>query len=158
MDNAAKALLIAAGVIVGCMLMALGVYFFDTNAKLAKNVYTEQEKTVMLRFNSNFEKYADRSDLTAQDVVSAINYVQENNSKVESSLLITVEIRNIESKYSINQNSTDAQELEFIKRYSLKEESVSDINYQKFSCTLEYDDLNYNEDIKRVSKVIFYKL
>lgn len=86
MENAVKALLIAAGVLIGIMILSLGVSLYSS---LGSYVRTTQEAIVSKRtqeFNNKFTKYinCDNSgniefQLTIQDVVTAANTAYENN-------------------------------------------------------------------------------
>ncbi|MCI8482663.1 MAG: hypothetical protein HFJ27_06470 [Clostridia bacterium] len=82
MENAAKALLIAGGILIAVLLIGLLVYSFGS-----MNGYFEEqqqtEKTEQLTaFNQQFESY-NRKLLRGTDVVSILNKVLDNNKKYE---------------------------------------------------------------------------
>ena len=79
MENAAKALLIAAGVLIGILIMSLFAYemlYVSNNA----NEYQERVDTIQTaEFNSQFEIYANKETITAQEVITLYSYIQEWN-------------------------------------------------------------------------------
>lgn len=79
MENATKAMLIAAGVLIGIMIISLGVALF---AELDTYVQSSQEQirfNEQNSFNAKFTKYI-RNDLTIQDIITAANLANENNN------------------------------------------------------------------------------
>lgn len=81
MENASKALLIAAGVLIGIMVLSVGVYLFsdfsNTSSQISKTIYDNQ----LEQFNSQFTKYLGRTDITAHDIVTVCNLARDNNRK-----------------------------------------------------------------------------
>lgn len=79
MENASRALLMAAGVLVGILVLTLAVYLFisfgTTSAELHKQNYEQQ----LEQFNSQFTVYEGKDDVTIYDVVTAANLATENN-------------------------------------------------------------------------------
>lgn len=83
MENASKALLMAAGVLIGILIMSLTVYLFisfgSTSAEIHEKVHINQ----INNFNSQFTKYEGKEDITIHDVVSVAKLAKENNLKNE---------------------------------------------------------------------------
>lgn len=80
MENAAKALEMAAGVLLAVLIMALVSYFFSS----IKN-YPEQEDSLkdveqLASFNREYEVY-DKTAMYGTDVISCLNKVKNNNEK-----------------------------------------------------------------------------
>ena len=80
MENLSKALLMAGGMLIGILIASLFVYEMLYFSGKAKEYYAEVEKVEVTKFNSEFEKYANKSEITAQDVVSISNYLRYWNS------------------------------------------------------------------------------
>lgn len=109
MENATKAMLIAAGLLIGVMIMSLGVALYN---ELANYVASSNERIMnneINTFNTQYTKYLGKSNLTIQDVVTVANMAFENNNN--SSFYIEVylngaqiesEIQNINSSYYIS--------------------------------------------------------
>ncbi len=57
MENASKALIMAAGVIVGVLIISIGVYLFYTYADYSLDAYKAMESAQIDQFNSQFLKY-----------------------------------------------------------------------------------------------------
>lgn len=77
MENASKALLMAASVLIGIILISLMVIMFMNSG----NVSSSYDKTISQEeisvFNSNFTKYVGRG-LTIHEVKSIINFAKAN--------------------------------------------------------------------------------
>lgn len=77
MENASKALLMAASVLIGIILISLMVIMFMNSG----NVSSSYDKTISQEeisvFNSNFTKYVGRG-LTIHEVKSIINFAEAN--------------------------------------------------------------------------------
>ncbi len=77
MENASKALLMAASVLIGIILISLMVIMFMNSG----NVSSSYDKTISQEeisvFNSNFTKYVGRN-LTIHEVKSIINFAEAN--------------------------------------------------------------------------------
>ncbi len=134
MENASKALLMAAGVLLGVLLltlMATIIYFFTNyQAEIESN---ESAKEIH-QFNSQFEVYEEKENLTAQDVLSIYNLVQNYNSKFENEQPIKV---TIDGRY------VDINSAEYLK------EDLNASNGKKYSMEIEY-----SEKIGKINKII----
>ena len=82
MENAAKALLIAAGVLVGIIMLSIGVALFAMFSKQAKSYDKIISENEIQKFNSNFIVYLGETDILAQDVVSAVNKAKEYSGQI----------------------------------------------------------------------------
>ena len=93
MENASKALLMAASVLIGIILISLMVIMFMNSG----NVSSSYDKTISQEeisvFNSNFTKYVGRG-LTIHKVKSIINFAKANGVNVDSDVTSTINISN----------------------------------------------------------------
>lgn len=85
MENASKALIMAGGILIGMLILALFAFEMSNMSITAKAYEEEMARTQVLEFNSRFESYAYDSEgndekLKAQQVVTLYNYVQEWNT------------------------------------------------------------------------------
>ena len=102
MENASKALLMAAGVLIGILILTL-IAILSLAGNEVFSGYEESKTSEMVqRFNSNFTKYTGIK-LTAHQVVTICNYADEANLQghpvtIDSSSRKTVE--NIKSDIS----------------------------------------------------------
>ena len=81
MENASKALLMAAGVLMGVLILSLAVYLFAnfraTADEATKLMYEEE----LAQFNNFYLSYDGKTDLTYYDVWNVVNKAKENNKK-----------------------------------------------------------------------------
>ena len=86
MENAVKALYIAAGVLMGVMVLSLGVALFASLQNYVDSSKEQIEFNELTSFNTQFTKYINYAngvkqfDLTIQDVITAAGKAYENNS------------------------------------------------------------------------------
>lgn len=81
MENASKALIMAAGVLVAIMLISIGTYIFSTFSEFAKNTEEEIFGHQRAEFNSQFTQY-ETTSCTIYDIVSLANYAKNYNEKL----------------------------------------------------------------------------
>ena len=79
MENASKALLMAAGVLMGVVILSLAAYLFVTFSSSADDVKSEIANNQLNKFNSQFLAYEQREDLTVYDILTAVNLAENNN-------------------------------------------------------------------------------
>lgn len=83
MENASKALIMAAEVLIGILIMSLMVYLFVSFGSESAEVNKELNASKLAEFNSQFEKYKDSQEITIYDIVSVANLARENNDYYE---------------------------------------------------------------------------
>lgn len=87
MENATKALIIAAGVLIGIMILSLGVYLYYALGGYMTSTQEQLEANAKNKFNTQFLKYINVSggdidhELTIQDVITAANLANQNNTQ-----------------------------------------------------------------------------
>lgn len=90
MENASNALLIGGGILIAMLIIGIGVYLFMTYSHVGdtyENILTANE---MKKFNSNFIKFENRQDITAQEIVTLMNFVKDYNEKNEMNVQVHV--------------------------------------------------------------------
>lgn len=83
MENASKALIMAASVLIGVLILSLMAYLFLFMSNYAGTVEENLYAKETYQFNVQFQEYDEREDLTAQDVITIVNLVNNYNSKFE---------------------------------------------------------------------------
>ena len=78
MENASKALLMAAGVLIGMMVLSLMVYLFISFGSTSQEIREEQAQKQLILFNTHFTYYVGNNN-TIYDVVTADNLEYKNN-------------------------------------------------------------------------------
>lgn len=144
MENASKALLMAAGVLIGVLILSLAVYLFANFGMASAEVHKQKDISDINKFNTQFTSYEGKECLI-QDVVSVVNLAINNNNNYSldaeagNSYYITVNIKNVKS--NLEKQNTDLNEL--IKTNLDK----------KYKCTTDI-----NSKTQRVYKVTFEQI
>lgn len=82
MENATKALFIAAGALLAIMVISLMIFLFVIFGSYAKGIHDENDIKALESFNVQFTQYENNRKgrpLTIQDVVTIMNLARENN-------------------------------------------------------------------------------
>lgn len=106
MENASKALLMAGGVLIGVLILALMVTLFISSQDITKSYEETKQSEAVQQFNVNFTKYIGQN-LTIHQVVTICNFATENEIKEEniSGFKTKDDISNDEEKYTLTINS-----------------------------------------------------
>lgn len=100
MENASKALIMAAGVLIGILILSLAIYLFATFGANSAEIYNQIEEQKLVELNSKYTVY-NRSDLQIYDIVTVTNLARENNSYYK-------EFSNFNNDYEITVNLKDS--------------------------------------------------
>lgn len=79
MENASKALIMAAGVLIGVILLSLMSYMFISFAMSSAEIHKENAQNQLNEFNSQFTSYMGKEGVTIYDVVTVANLATESN-------------------------------------------------------------------------------
>ncbi len=79
MENASKALLMAAGVLMGMMILSLAVYLFVSFGGTSGQIHENIERNQLSQFNSQFTSYEGKENVTIHNIVSMANLATQNN-------------------------------------------------------------------------------
>ena len=93
MENAAKALLMAAGILLGILLLSVMIYVFRQGARVQQTYDQKQITNQLELYNSKFEKY-DRDTNNIMDIISLANLAFDVNkdSNFESTNAVQIDI------------------------------------------------------------------
>lgn len=115
MENATKALLIAAGVLIGIMIISLGVALYSEMDIYVQATHEKIKANEQNSFNRQFAQY-NSTNLTIQDVVTVANLAYENNASYnateaerqdQSSLYVAVYLNGTPIEQNINERATE---------------------------------------------------
>lgn len=81
MENASKALTMAAGILVGVLILALMVTLFASSNEVSSQYEQTKKSEAIQQFNTNFTKYLGQ-DLTIHQVITMQNFASKSNNKV----------------------------------------------------------------------------
>lgn len=127
MENASKALIMAAGVLIGILILSLAVFLFADFGATSKGVYSQMEERQLTQYNAQYTVYEGRNDITIYDIVSLVNLAQENNEKYkdyttyESEYEVKIFLQAIDNPSGITtllHNCSEDQKIELIRVYS----------------------------------------
>ena len=80
MENASKALLMAAAVLIGVIILSIGVYLFVYFSDYAIGVEDDVRTNQIAQFNSQFLSYQGK-ELTIYDVITLANMAKDYNQE-----------------------------------------------------------------------------
>ncbi len=88
MENASKALLMAAAILLGIMIISVGVAIFNTLSGFSQSTIARMQEKQVAEFNSNFTKYYGQIDgkaiqLTIHDIITVANFAKQSNIENE---------------------------------------------------------------------------
>lgn len=79
MENASKALIIAGGILLVMLILTIGVSLVGNIQEFADSYNTELSRKELIKYNSSYEVFIGRNDITAQEIVTLINLAQQKN-------------------------------------------------------------------------------
>lgn len=88
MENASKALIMAASILLGIMIISVAVALFNSFGGFGKEIMTQIEQAQIAEFNAQFLKYygeinGEQIKLTTHDIVSLANLAAKNNMEYQ---------------------------------------------------------------------------
>lgn len=149
MENASKALIMAASILLGVMIISVAVALFNSFSGTGSEIIDKISQTQITEFNNQFLKYeAQEGDISAYDVLTMTNLAKQNNSKYElepgdfgTSNYIKIQVMNNKNF----ETSSNDQLIEFIKGYNEETDKYYIANYSYNSI----GRINYIQILKR---------
>lgn len=92
MENASKALLISAGVLLAILLLSLFAYLMRQMGASTSGIYSTLSQHEISEFNQKFLNYEGRKKLSIQDVITIVNLAKDNNEKANRPTIIEVKV------------------------------------------------------------------
>lgn len=147
MENASKALLMAATILISVMLVSLATYLFATFGNYSKNINDNINQKTKQEFNAQFTKYETSETgepCTVYDIVTIINLAKNCNDQYEeySGGRKTANYESDSKKYiyvtiigenNINETTNTSDLNAFISRHN----TTTDGKYNdKYNCTV----------------------
>lgn len=157
MENAVKALYIAAGVLVGVMILSLAVVLFSNLQGYANTLNNKTSFNELTRFNTKYTKYINiengikQFDLTIQDIVTIAGEAYENNSsynpdtsswdETSNSLYVAIYLDGTRIDTNIKEQMVELLETNIGKQYQCSS-----------------DNVEYSRDTGRIYRMSFSKI
>ena len=143
MENASKALLMAAGVLMGVVILSLAVYLFVKFSSSADDVKSEIANNQLNKFNSQFLAYEQREDLTVYDILTAVNLAENNNKYYQlepgDTNYITVKVDNSVVNSTDIEKKIKPESLE--KEGEMKEDNLGGKSLKNYRCNVLLSDI-----------------
>lgn len=79
MENASRAIIMAAGILIGVIVLSIGVYLFSIFGTRAADIQREIDGRVLAEFNNRFLKYESSEACTIHDIISLTNFAKKTN-------------------------------------------------------------------------------
>ena len=155
MENASKALLMTASMLIGVVLLSIGVYLVNSYKNFSKTYSESMEAQRLEQFNSEFTALSTRNNVSMHEILTLTNYANEfnfiNDLETTDNQFIKV---NIKTK-AINLTDLDRELKSKIPTYrNNSDKFISDLLDGTY-ITSVYSDIkdgryqyNYNEDTK----------
>lgn len=85
MENASKALLMAAGILMAMIIIGLLLFMFNQLGTFQKSDDSNTKNSQVAKFNMQFEVYLDDKGIKGSDIISLINKILDYNQKGDES-------------------------------------------------------------------------
>ena len=153
MENASKALIMAAEVIIGVLVLSLMSYLFVTFSSNSSEIIKQMDENKLTEFNNQYDKYKGKSDVTIYDIVSLASLARENNeyyeleNSTDSNYYIKVYL---DGKGYIEKKENKIKDFEEKMTYLIKDGMNNTYKCNK-------DDVKYSNVTGRVKEIHFRK-
>ena len=156
MENASRALMMAAGVLIGLMILSLAVYLITSFGSASAEAHKTNEQNRINEFNTRFTQYEGREDITIHDVATVVNLARSNNEEYgltssansENTLYIEVFLEGA----SIEQPNAKNNIEQLIQDDIDSIQGTTDKKLPTYNCRVEI-----NPNTQRVNRVYFTK-
>ncbi|MBR3254790.1 MAG: hypothetical protein IKF97_00970 [Clostridia bacterium] len=149
MENASKALLMAAGVLIGIVLLTMFVYLFLSYSETNQSLQTQIELGQIQSFNNKYLAYDRLENLTAYDINTVVNMANDNNDyygvteKTDTNYYIAVYVDGVETtKLQITPKDLDVSYMD-----DSSDQLVGDFReLKKYKCSVHVNPNTYLVD------------
>lgn len=152
MENASKALLMAGGIIIAVLTIALVVMVFNSSSEYYKAQDNVEAVEQIAAFNQEYESY-NKKLLRGTDVISVCNKAISNNKKYSDIPENQINVRfklveDLMNKTFVKDREYSKDDLSTLKK---KTEDFSDFKRRVFNCT----NVTYRKDDGRIESMTF---
>lgn len=144
MENASRALMMAAGVLIGLMILSLAVYLITSFGSASAEAHRTNEQNRINEFNTQFTQYEGRQDITIHDIVTVVNLARSNNETYDldaqtsnnSNYYITVNAKIASGGNKPNMQKLKTEDLNEIVTNEISSLKEGSSNLPLYSCTV----------------------
>lgn len=163
MENASKALIMSASILIGIIILSIATYLFAAFGGSSKEIQQQVDARVMAEFNNNFLKYQGSEKCTIHDIVNLAKFAQKTNEQLgytasdyqEPFYIQVILIGNGRKELT---QFTEQQLIKLLNDESVEKDASGNLigNLQYYKCEeVRFDN---PEQTNRVSKIIFKKM
>lgn len=177
MENASNALIMAGEILIAVLIISLFAYIVIQFGNYSSQMHDEMSESQVTSFNNNFTLYSNRTNITAQEIATIINFAKQANDDRElewndsSEYYITVYIdnKNVFNNNSYIKDRNDYNSNEAIDKVIRK--FIKDNNTKYFGCNAfvqkqgsnivqkNYDgDIYFNLETDLVNRIDFHTI
>ncbi len=163
MENASRALVMAAGLLIGLLILSLAVYLFANFGSASAETHRQNAEIQINQFNVQFTAYQSRTDITIYDIITVANLARNTNeeydltSQTSSNYYVNVNART-NSGYVYGLQTFSSEDLDNLVKNDLNSmvdttDPDTGVTYKTlptYSC-----DVTINNNTQRVSNVTF---
>lgn len=162
MENASKALIMSASILIGIIILSIAAYLFTAFGGSSKQIQEQVDSRVIAEFNNNFLKYQGSEECTIHDIVNLAKFAKKTNETLEvrynSEFYIHVNLKGNNPQdlttYSTENDWTKLLNEKSIN-YKVDAEGNPTADLQYYSCEVHFE----NEEMpNRVSGITFKKI
>ena len=147
MENASNALIMAAGVLIGILILSLAVFLFSDFGATTREINSKMEEKQLSEYNAQYTVYVGRKDVTIYDIITIVNLAKENNNYYK-------DFSNYETNYKVtvllNKREITENEETLIEEYG-----NIDANNGEFTTIFKGDEPKYHPTTGRIKIVEF---
>ena len=144
MENASRALMMAAGVLIGLMILSLAVYLITSFGAASAEAHRTNEQNRINEFNTQFTQYEGRQDITIHDIVTVVNLARSNNETYDldsqtsdnSNYYITVNAKIASVGNKFNMQDLETKNLNEIVTNEINSMDGTNTSLPLYSCTV----------------------
>lgn len=154
MENASKALLMAAGVLIGLLIISLAVFLFFDFASTSGRLHEQIRNDQINQFNAQFTSYEGKEGITFYDIITVTNLAKDSNNAKQLDSdnphndYITIEFKNNVDNQLHMETLSDARLNELLK----KDVDANNGILPTYDCKAQI-----GQNTEKVKKVIFTK-
>lgn len=138
MENASKALIMAAEILIGIMIISIGVYIFNEMGKYSADTTAQLEAAQLAQYNNQFLKYygSEEDDdgnvvpikCTIHEVIGIANLAQKTNTQngfegeqtpTDTSAYIQIDVKTDSGNFTHLENIEESELINILKNNSL---------------------------------------
>ena len=163
MENASKALIMSASILIGIIILSIATYLFTAFGGSSKEIQQQVDARVIAEFNNNFLKYQGSEKCTIHDIVNLAKFAKKTNEQLgytasdyqEPFYIQVILIGNGRKELT---QFTEQQLIQLLNDDSVAKDASGNLigSLQYYKCEeVRFDN---PEQTNRVSKIIFRKM